>query len=371
MVKRIAVIEPVGGHGGMNYYDLSLMRALGSKCECFLFTCEETLPPEDRAVRVISTFGKLWSFNSKLLKLIYFVFCFLHTSFLTVRMNLEIAHFHFFKFTVLELFQVVVMKLLFKKVVVTVHDVESFEGNDSSLIVKCTLSLIDHAIVHNEYSEFSLNKVYTGKLSVIKHGNYLDYFSKAERAISSQSESLNILFFGQIKEVKGLDLLLKALAKLKVSSKYFPFRLRISGKFWKSDSQKYVSFVKDNDLQEFVTFDIRYIPDDEVEAIYSEADLVILPYKKIYQSGVLLMAMSIGTAVLVSDLKPMREVIIDGFNGFTFESENIDSLAQQLLKLSSDRGLVESARNNAYETMRKDFGWEQIGQRTVSLYEKL
>ena len=84
-------------------------------------------------------------------------------------------------------------------------------------------------------------------------------------------------------------------------------------------------------LHENVRLDIRYIPDEQVSNYYCAADFVVLPYKKIFQSGVLLMAMSYGTPVITSNIPGMTEIVTDGINGLTFQSEDVASLAASLL----------------------------------------
>ena len=369
MVNRVGVVEPVGGHGGMNYYDISLINSLRGHSEAYLFTCDEVGVDEYNKGYVFKTFGNLWKIKSKFFKFLFFFYAFLKTLIYFLTLQIRVCHFHFFKFTILEFIQILIMKIFQRKIVVTVHDVESFEAKDNSLIVKMSFFFIDHAIVHNEFSLQSLRNYYDGTCSIIKHGSYVDFFERTGRDFANSTGPLEILFFGQIKNVKGLDILINSLGILKNSG--LVFRLRISGKFWKSDDTHYKLLVSENGLEEYVYFDTRYIPDEEVYSIYSAADIVVLPYKKIYQSGVLLMAMSIGVPVLVSDLIPMKDVVSDGENGFLFKSENCADLANKIFEIAQDRNLLKSAADHGYETMCKEFGWKEIGIRTAQIYDNI
>ena len=69
---------------------------------------------------------------------------------------------------------------------------------------------------------------------------------------------------------------------------------------------------------------------------FAAADIAALPYREIYQSGALLMAMSHGVPVIVSDLEAMKETVVDGETGFLFESESVASLAASLATALGD-----------------------------------
>ena len=88
--------------------------------------------------------------------------------------------------------------------------------------------------------------------------------------------------------------------------------------------------IDENNLSNYCLLHTKFIPHADVEHYYCAADLVVLPYKKIYQSGVLVMTLSYGKPALVSDLPPLKEVVTDMQTAFLFESENSISLAEKL-----------------------------------------
>jgi len=97
--------------------------------------------------------------------------------------------------------------------------------------------------------------------------------------------------------------------------------------------------------------------------------MIVLPYKKIYQSGVLLMAMSYGTAVLASDLEPMREIITDNETGFLFPNNNADELADRIIKILADYDLKDRVAKNGLHLMEEKFDWARIGKETTDCYQ--
>ena len=118
----------------------------------------------------------------------------------------------------------------------------------------------------------------------------------------------------------------------------------------------------------------EYHPDyqgDEGDDYYCAADLVVLPYKKIYQSGVLVMTLSYGKPALVSDLPPLKEVVTDMQTAFLIESENSISLAEKLNLILLDPEKLEQVRINGEELINTKYDWNEIGRQTKQAYQSL
>ena len=175
------------------------------------------------------------------------------------------------------------------------------------------------------------------------------------------------LFFGQIKKVKGLDVLLKALAILNKSE--ISFRLTIAGKVWQDSFEHYQQIIDEQNLASVIDLHLQYIPDEEMWNYFNDANLVVLPYKKIYQSGVLLMAMSFGRAVLASDLPAFAEVINPGENGFLFQSEDSVALAAELSQIIQQRDILSRIEDKAYRSIKTEFDWTRIAMETRKVYD--
>ena len=115
----------------------------------------------------------------------------------------------------------------------------------------------------------------------------------------------------------------------------------------------------------------RFISHDDVEHYYCASDLVVLPYKKIYQSGVLMMALSYGKPVLASDLEPFKEVITDKKDGFLFKSEDTYDLTRKISVILSDKMNLERVQQNGKTLINMKFGWDAIGRLTKKAYQTL
>jgi glycosyltransferase involved in cell wall biosynthesis len=178
-----------------------------------------------------------------------------------------------------------------------------------------------------------------------------------------------VLFFGQIKQVKGMDYLLHSFAAV---LEHFPeTKLVIAGKLWKDNWDVYEEIIKASDIGASIIKHIKYIPDEAVSDYYCAADLIVLPYKEIYQSGVLLMAMSYRTPVVVSDIKGMTEVVTHNKNGFVFKSEDSFDLANKINEALSDSELRNKVSDNAFIDMENKYDWDEIARKTSRLYTSI
>ena len=375
---KVAIIEPVGGHGGMNYYDFCLAEGLvAAGAEVTVYTCDKTNIPKGLPFGVKLSFLKIWGHNPKILRAFRFFICLLKTMFDVREKKIELIHYHFFHYTKMEILCVLMARIFALKIVITAHDVESFAGKYSAQVAYRILSMANKVIAHNKVSRLELvNKVNMPKsmIAIIPHGHYLNSIPKnpspsiALKKLSLTSNPV-LLFFGQIKEVKGLELLLNALPPVIAT---FPnLKLLIAGKVWKDDFSKYKKIINENNLQNNVDIYIRYISDEDVATFYRAADIVILPYRRIYQSGVLLMAMSYGLPVLVSDLEGMTEIIQDNVNGFVFKTGDVKSLSMKLIDVLNDSGKLKLVASQGFKTVVKKHNWGMIGEKTIKLYREI
>lgn len=375
MHDRIAIIEPVGGHGGMNYYDFGLARGLANAgCNVILYTCTETDLPNDATFTCVRSFHGIYGNAPKWLRGGRYVRDLLLSLLDAKKRGCKIVHFHFFHAGTMEALTMRIVRVIGLKTVLTVHDVESFAGEGSVVSARKIFGAADRLIAHNSVSRSELvNRlgIAPERIDIVPHGHYLAFVNNIPSREQSRmhlglSDEMVLLFFGQIKQVKGLDVLLDALAIMKPNKN--KLRLLIAGKVWKDDFKKYAEQIKKLGLVDIVQTDIRYIPDDQASVYYAASDLVVLPYRRIYQSGVLLMAMSYGRAVLTSDLPGMTEIVCDGKNGFLFKSEDAQSLADRLTMILHDPDSVVRVAEAGLKTACTDHDWNRIGRMTWESY---
>ncbi len=369
---KIAIIDPVGGHGGMDYYDYGLAQGIASVgVEVIYHTSKKTNLRLYPNVQTKFTFQNLWDKQSKIKKIIAFFSGYRNAFKQTKKQRITIVHLHFFDMGWLNMLVLKLAKVYGLKTVVTIHDVDPFVGKVNTWEEKLAYKLTDAIIVHNQLSKKELlNKnILPNKINIISHGNYLPFISKADIKQKEMDAPLELLFFGQIKEVKGLDILLKAMGEAVKSNTNL--RLTIAGKPWKEDLNYYTQLIEKLELKEYVTTQFSYIPDNEVANYFANAHLVILPYKRIYQSGVLLLAMSYEKPVLCSNLEAFEEIVSHNNTGFVFENGNVCDLTKKIITIEKNREQLNLVQQNAFNLIEKEFNWTHIGGQTKQLYQSL
>lgn len=127
------------------------------------------------------------------------------------------------------------------------------------------------------------------KITIIPHGNYLNAIPEVH--LLQQREKyliwnlrIQCSIFRTDQGGEGLDLLLQALPP--VIAKFPTLKLLIAGRVWKDDFSKY-KFHKGEAPQDNIDLHIGYIPDEDVAAFYRSADLVILPYRRLPEWGLI------------------------------------------------------------------------------------
>ena len=368
-LKRIYIVEPVGGHGGMDLYDYGQALGLADQgyavCLC---TCDETDEKDLHHVLTLRTFGKIWT-SGKLLKIYRFFRGYRKAFESAAKEQAKVVHLHFFQIGWLNLAVLRMAKTYNFKKVVTLHDVDPLVNTSGDHLHRKIASLADALVVHNEFSfkELLQKEVPKEKIHVIPHGSYNEFIPTLPPL--KDSGTLQLLFFGQIKEVKGLDILLEALALAR--KKGANVRLTIAGRPWHSDWQKYEKIILEQGLDENVQLHLGYIPNEKMETFFNNAHMVVLPYRRIYQSGVLLLAMSYGKPCICSNLEPFKEIVQDGENGLLFQDGSAVDLAEKIFRLTENQEKITSLRLGAIDTIQDTYDWKKIGKQLCDLYESL
>ncbi len=380
MNRKVAIIDPLGSFGSSHHFYLfgQSEGLINSDVEVCLYTNKETDNPNIKGLRFYQFYGFLFSSNKFFSTLKYIkgsALSIFHAKFF----GSKFFHFHVFRMRINMLFNLILVKLLFGKVVLTVHDVGAFaNNNDASFYAKWIYKLADLVLTHNEFSKEEIIKVTPipeQKIHIVPHGNYTPFITiqkdknHSRAKLNLPKDKTILLFFGMIKKVKGLEILLESFKK--VIDKNPDTILLIAGKPWENDFSLYQKIIDKNKLSENIILHTKFILHEDVEHYYCASDLVVLPYKKIYQSGVLIMTLSYEKPALVSDLSPLKEIISDNENGFLFQSENAKDLAEKLIKILANKEGLERVRLKGTELINTKYGWDEIGRLTKLAYETL
>jgi glycosyltransferase involved in cell wall biosynthesis len=163
-----------------------------------------------------------------------------------------------------------------------------------------------------------------------------------------------ILFFGVIREYKGLDLLVRAFAAC--AGNHPGLRLLVAGEFY-SDRQEYTDLIAELNLGDRVIIRDGFIPADRVKYYFSLADLVAQPYRTATQSGVTQIAYNFEVPMLVTRVGGLPEMVPDGKVGYVTDVD-VQSVADAISDFfDSDR--AEFFRKNISRE-KKRFSWEAM-----------
>lgn len=190
-------------------------------------------------------------------------------------------------------------------------------------------------ITHSESDKKLICEAYSmapSSVTVIPHGNYDHYgaaFRKEDaKAILKIDEPHVFLYFGLIREYKGVPCLIEAFERMPAAERERA-RLLLVGEVWEHKEELYKQIAA-SPARDRITLVDRYVPDGEVAKYFSAADVVVLPYTRASQSGVAHIAISYGKPLIVSRVGGLAESMAD-YAGVTFvEPSDAKTLSDEL-----------------------------------------
>jgi glycosyltransferase involved in cell wall biosynthesis len=279
-------------------------------------------------------------------------------------------------------------KLLGKTVVLTAHNVNAGtrDANDSRLnrlTLKVQYTLADHIFVHTQRMKSELVEgfgVRSDAVTVIPFGinnavpNTDLTPAEAKRRLGLDPGARTILFFGWIWPYKGLEFLVAAFQR--IAAEHPDYRLIIAGKL-KGGNERYLDDIRAaiarDASRERVIQRIEYIPDAETEVYFKAADVCVLPYKQIFQSGVLFLGYSFGLPVIAADVGSLREDIVEGRTGSLCVPCDPGDLARAL-RSYFDSDLykqLDCRRQDIRDYATERHSWDTVSDMTCAVYEQL
>jgi glycosyltransferase involved in cell wall biosynthesis len=278
-------------------------------------------------------------------------------------------------------------KLLGKKIAFTAHNVNVGKRDDhdtflNRLTLKIQYRLCDHIFVHTRkmadelVSDFSVPET---KISVIPLGlsnsipnTGLTTEAARERLGFSPGDKV-MLFFGQIAAYKGLEYLLDAFFELARADQTYHLVIvgRPKGKkeYWEALQQKIAA----SELRGRITQVIDFVPESAIELYYKAADVSVLPYTHIFQSGVLFVGYSFGLPVIASDVGSFREEIIEDKTGYIFPPRDTAALVRAIERyFRSDLYARLAVHRPEIQAFVQDrCSWTKVTAITAAVYARL
>ncbi|MDF2478402.1 MAG: glycosyl transferase family 1 [Sphingobacterium sp.] len=198
------------------------------------------------------------------------------------------------------------------------------------------------------------------------YDNYGLHLSKVEsrKLLNIDRQDRVILFFGFIRQYKGLDMLLEALADIQVQK--LNIKLLLAGEFY-GDPTPYLALIKKHHLEDRIYMHTDFIPNHEVSWYFSAADCVVLPYRTATQSGITQVAYHFDLPMIVSDVGGLPELVQDGNVGYVVEP-NVHSIVNGIVSFYHHDKEAQFRTNIKDE--KKKFSWDTFGNEILKLVDK-
>jgi len=172
---------------------------------------------------------------------------------------------------------------------------------------------------------------------------------------------LTLLFFGLIREYKGVKYLLYAIPEIQEG---ISVHVIIAGEFYQEVGE-YKALIRSLNIESAVTIMNRYIPDEEVGWYFRQANLVVLPYVSATQSGVIPLAYQFRKPVIATTVGGLPDVVFPGKTGYLVAPGDAHAIAQGVKQFNQDRNTTDFA--GAIEEILPMFSWEHLRQAILNL----
>jgi len=245
------------------------------------------------------------------------------------------------------------------------HEKRFFDGMSNRFFMK-----------HNDGFVVMSDKVLTDLLSVKPDAKYLridhplyDHFGdKRDQKESCERLGLDpnkktVLFFGFIRDYKGLDLLIEATQYLDST-----YQVVVAGEVYGS-FDKYQNQIDELKVGDRIKLFNQYIGDDEVPDYFSAADVCVLPYKSATQSGITSISFHFELPMIATDVGGLKETIVNGKYGTIVPGVDSNAIALSI-KAYFDQNLKETY-SSALKSYRLEHSWDQFVAKTLGFAEEL
>jgi glycosyltransferase involved in cell wall biosynthesis len=372
-MKKVLIIDSLIG----NDYTICLASALqNAGAEITLIV------PENRDIENPVFTVKKWlpskdSRKSKLLKILTQILYLFRLAYFLIKERPAAVHFQFFRFNT-DPILFYILSLFHIRLIYTAHNILPHNRfkNDYRLF-NLVYKSADKIIVHSAYIKAKLLSMFnidSSKIEVIPHGNFNHYLPETEMTKEAARSSLKlgmpdnvVLFFGAIREYKGVDLLLDAFEIICKSKNQI--KLLIAGAPDSAEVEKlYYDRIKEISENGNILFFPEFIPSEKVSVYFTASDVVALPYKRIDHSGVVHLAYSFAKPIIATRVGDFEEAIEEGKSGYLVAPDNAKMLAETIIKAFADKESLIRMGKYAGELNYTKYSWAIIAGQTLNIY---
>jgi D-inositol-3-phosphate glycosyltransferase len=214
------------------------------------------------------------------------------------------------------------------------------------------LGQINKFVCHNNAIKNDILEVFSEASTVLSPHPIFSQYPKANKTLTRRAE-VEFLFFGLIRDYKGLDLLLKACSQLKD----IDYHLSVVGECW-GDISVYQIMAEELGIEIKVEFVAQYVSDAEAAEYFTRADAVVLPYKSMTGTGVIPLAYHYKTPVITTNLSAFHEVIDNEKSGLIAKGVDSVSLTDAMTQFAKCTDQQQMA--NYTQKLVKLYTWEKF-----------
>ncbi len=249
-----------------------------------------------------------------------------------------------------------------RPLVLTAHDVLPREPRPGQREAQRLLyERFDAIVAHSAHGRSRLIDelgVQAELVHVIPHGAFAHLAEAPQSPPPFVTDKQVVLFFGLLRPYKGIDVLLEAWREVDDAELWIAGMPRMDISTLRASAPPNVRFVP------------RFITDEQLPPYFRRADLVVLPYREIEQSGVLFTALAFGKPLLLSDVGGFGEIAAAGA-ARAVPPGDVVALGEALRELLGDPAMLAALATRSRELGAGEYGWRDIARRTLALYESL
>ncbi len=250
----------------------------------------------------------------------------------------------------------------------TLHEPYPFSGHSNyrllrhRLKIKLLINSNNHIIVPSiiSHTRFTENfDIDSARLSIVPFGPLEIFKSYLTNTILRQDDT--ILFYGNITQYKGIDILMLAIPLVYKSNPSLNFIIAGAGQL---DDE----LVKSHPNLQVIN---RHLTNKEVAELNQMATIIVCPYRSASQSGVVMTSFAFENPIIATNVGALPEFVEDGITGVIIEPNNVEVLSKTIIDLFENFKKIETMRTNisskyAYSAQ----SWNSIAGQTYRLYEK-
>jgi len=364
-------------YGNLAAYDYNLLSDIHDYNICFFGNIKYNEVELEKNIRFYPIF-RYSNFHQNILKLLSYSFSLFFLVVKIVLLRPKIVHIQWFKFWMVDLVFLRILKTQRLKVIYTAHNVLPHDSiNKQYSIYKKYYNLVDHIIVHTKKTKEEIEELFSipsEKIEVIPHGVLSlkvnnTKFSEIEKELfikTNFNKKIVFALLGVQSYYKGCDLVVKLWSEQKWLRDNDDYLLLILGK---NNNIDYTPLDGINN----VYIKDSYISNEEFILALKHTNLLLMPYRKISQSGLLMTAINESVPFLVSSVGALEEPLTISNIGWTIGEPNYENLKECLNEIIINKDDLLEMKNDKlkWEKVQENYSWPKSSLLTSNLYRSV